>query len=141
MAKFYVATGLSRAKDQNVVRDALVARGHELTYDWSAHGDSPKFESMAVLKDVALAEIEGVLASDVLVVLLPGGGGTHVELGVALSVGKPVIIHSEEPTPFRLGKKTKAFYHHPQVRQVVCSLDALQPLLDAFSQFAGACLC
>ena len=44
--------------------------------------------------DTALAEIAAVREADVLVVLLPGGYGTHVEIGAALALGKPVILHA-----------------------------------------------
>ena len=131
--KFYIATSLSRAQDHNTIRDTLIALGHEITYDWTTHGDKPKFASLSALTHVALVEIEGVATADILVVLLPGGGGTHVELGVALSKGIQVIIHSEDPTLFQLGKQTKAFYHHPLVTQVVTSLAHPEPILEAFS--------
>ena len=136
MVQYYIATGLRRAGDHNVVRDALRRCGHEITYDWSTHGDGPKFESLKRLEEVAVAEIKGVEDADVLVVLLPGGGGTHLEMGVALALGKPVIIHCEDPVIFQLGKQTKAFYHLPLVTQVVTPMNQLRPLLDAFEQCA-----
>ena len=132
MVKFYIATRINRTEDHNSVRDALLVRGHQITYDWTTHKDKPRFESTAALRVVGVAMIKGVEEADVTIVLLPGGGGTHVELGVALSLGKQVLIHSEEAIPFQLGPETKAFYHHPLVTQVISSFKQLQPLLDAF---------
>ena len=62
----------------------------------------------------ALAEIAAVEEADVLIVLLPGGYGTHVEIGVALALGKPVILHAPDQetldTPYPC-----IFHYHPLV--------------------------
>jgi nucleoside 2-deoxyribosyltransferase len=50
---------------------------------------------------IALAELAGVREADVLIVLLPGGYGTHVEIGAALGLGKPVILHAPIAKPWR----------------------------------------
>ena len=131
MAFFYIATSLSRTADHHIVREALFAEGHQITYDWTAHGDSPKYISTQLLRDIAVTEVDAVLKADVLIVLLPGGGGTHVEMGVALAAQKPIIIHSEQEDPFLLGKQTKSFYHHPLVTQVVTPLNQVQPIVKA----------
>jgi nucleoside 2-deoxyribosyltransferase len=50
---------------------------------------------------IALAELAGIREADVLLVLLPGGCGTHVEIGAALALGKPVIIHAPDRATLR----------------------------------------
>lgn len=113
--KFYIATRLERAADHNLVRDQLVEMGHEITYDWTAHGSVQK-EGAARIREVALAETRGVQEADFVVVLLPGGRGTHAELGLALAFGIPVLIHSREEDGFFADDgRTCAFYHHPLV--------------------------
>ena len=138
MARFYIATRLERAADHNRVRDALHAAGHRITYDWTKHG-SVRHVSTEVMADVAGAELRGVYLANFVVVLLPGGRGTHLELGAALAWRRPVVLHAESPlaeASFGLGKDTCAFYHHPLVRHVTGPLDAL---IEAIQQDPRIC--
>jgi hypothetical protein len=68
--KVYIATSLEAAQTQNRVRDALVAAGHTITYDWSVHG-SVQHEGVERIAEVARAEMQGVKDADLVVVLLP----------------------------------------------------------------------
>src|SRR5271170_1584959 len=111
MTSFYIATSLSRAADHNRVRDALVINGYPITYDWTLHG-SVKTSSVQRLAEVAQSETAGVLSAEILIVLLPGGFGTHTELGMALASGKKIILHSTDSDVFTACEKTCAFYHH-----------------------------
>ena len=103
------------------VRDALALQGHEISYDWTLHG-SVKSTSKERLQEVATLELEGVAKADFVVVLLPGGMGTHLELGFAIARGKRIFLHSEDPLLFELGPQTNAFYHHPDVTRLYCPL-------------------
>jgi len=51
-------------------------------------------------------------------VLLPGGYGTHVEIGAALALGKPVILHAPDrktlDSPYPC-----PFHHHPNVKLLI----------------------
>ena len=56
--------------------------------------------------------------------LLPGGRGTHCELGMALAyaecTGAEVFVHAPDGSGFfEFDDRTCAFYHHPLVRRVV----------------------
>lgn len=115
--KFYIATSLLRASDHHLVRDSLTNLGHEISYDWTLHG-SVKSTSKERLCEVALLELGAVAAADFVVVLLPGGGGTHLELGYAIAKGKKVFLHTEDPKLFELGPQTNAFYHHPDLARL-----------------------
>ena len=114
MTTFYIATTLENAIEHNRCRDQLRELEHEITYDWTLRS----YEVSRQLAEVAWSEVAGVLAADYLVVLLPGGIGTHVELGVALGAHIPIYLvagasqlidHRGWPFPF---------YHHAQVTQV-----------------------
>ncbi|MCB1119324.1 MAG: hypothetical protein KDK65_05130 [Chlamydiia bacterium] len=136
--KYYIATSLSRALSHNSVRDGLQTLGHELAYDWTSHG-SVKEVSKERLSSVATAELNGVAAAEFVVVLLPGGFGTHIELGFALALGKQVFLHSEDPAHFELGPQTNAFYHHPEVNRLCCPLADVATIVDtAVKQQRGA---
>lgn len=113
---FYIATSLDNVAQHHAVRDVLVAAGHRLTYDWTEHG-SVQGLGTAVIRGVAVAEYKGVRDADLVVVLGPGGRGTHVELGIAIGLGHPVVIfgwseyYGDVPG-------TCAFYHHPRVLHI-----------------------
>lgn len=111
--RYYIAARIENASAHNQVRDALNARGHEITYDWTSHG-AVWHRGLEEIRRVAALEIKGVLDADFVVALLPGGRGTHVEVGAALGLGRTVFIHSTRPDEhFSAHPDTCAFYHHP----------------------------
>lgn len=128
--KYYIATSLSRMPAHQVVRDTLKVYGHEISYDWTTHG-SVKSISKERLQEVAELELAGISEADFVVVLLPGGGGTHIELGFAIGKGKKVFLHSEDPLAFELGPQTNAFYHHPDIIRLVCPLAEVGAKVDS----------
>ena len=127
---YYIATSLSRMIAHNLVRDALKMFGHEISYDWTLHG-SVKSVSKERLREVSIRELKGVSETDFVVVLLPGGKGTHLELGFAIASGKRVFLHSEDPALFELGPQTSAFYHHPDVSCLSCPLADVAALVHS----------
>lgn len=81
---FYIATAF-KEKDlhRSLTRMLQAAGRHRLTYDWTAHEAYRDADHRA---ELARADLAGVAAADCLVVLLPGGAGTHAELGFALGL-------------------------------------------------------
>lgn len=131
--KVYIATSLERRADHNAVRDALAHMGHALSYDWTAHG--PVWaDGAARIREVAALEMRGVIDADLVIVLLPGGRGTHAELGAALAAGRPVLLHSVDPGPLGAVPETCAFYHHPSVRRIHGPLVHVPILADCVLQ-------
>lgn len=131
--KFYIATSTERMTQHNHVRDALQSLGYTLTYDWTSHG-SVRHTSKVRLQEVAHLETQGILEADFVIVLLPGGKGTHVELGLSIGSKKKVFIHCEDPGMFELGTQVCAFYHHPDAVRFACPIEdvakIVQSLLD-----------
>lgn len=112
--KFYIATRLENHQAHNNLRDALVDQGFEITYDWTTHG--PVWtKGLDRIREVAELERVGVYAADVVIVLMPGGRGTHAELGMAIAYNKPVVIVSDNLDHFVASPETCAFYHNPCV--------------------------
>jgi nucleoside 2-deoxyribosyltransferase len=119
---------VSARKDRNAEADALSAelkkRGWQRTYEWNALDD----ETPEELAKFAIAELDGVSKADVLIVLLPGGFGTHVEIGAALALGKPVILHSPDQktleTPYRC-----PFHYHPKVKILISATPDVDAIL------------
>jgi hypothetical protein len=133
MKNFYIATSFSRAQDHNRIRDLLVKNGYRITYDWTldTKGRATSREKLLAVTD---AEIKGVLAANTVVVLLPGGNGTHAELGIALGAGKKILLHCENGDVFEPGEKACTFYHHPNVTQIVCGIDDKNAFLRAIEK-------
>lgn len=115
---FYIASKLENADNVKVVANVLKARGWKQTYDWTVHG-SVQDSGEEVLTKVAEKEIHGVRESDIVIVLLPGGRGTHAELGAANITGKKVFIHAFDDSYFLQDGNTCAFYWNMNVTRVI----------------------
>lgn len=96
---FYIAASLADRAAAEQLAGALVMRGHAITYLWweqrdlrTIFADASPLQAAAALAARSNAEIESIRRADLLVAILPGGVGTHVEIGVALGMGKPVIL-------------------------------------------------
>ena len=85
----YVASSLDNKDKAARFISRLRELGHNITYDWTTHGRLTDKQQMRI---AAHRELHGVLGADVLVVYMPGGFGTHCEMGIALGAGKRVIL-------------------------------------------------
>jgi nucleoside 2-deoxyribosyltransferase len=124
MPKFYLATKKDRAAQAEELLEALKSRGWERTFTWSGEDKAGAEE----YPEQALAELAGVREADVLIVLLPGGYGTHVEIGAALALGKPIILHAPDEktlnTPYAC-----VFHYHPGVKLLVSEVVDVNAIL------------
>ncbi len=82
------------------------------TYDWTML--PRRGLTAADLAEYAAREREAIERSDLVILLLPGGRGTHVELGMALALGKKVFLCAGDAEAFA-PEDTVAFYHLPGV--------------------------
>jgi nucleoside 2-deoxyribosyltransferase len=126
--KYYIASKLENVDQVRAVKGMLDAAGWHHTYDWTVHG-SVQTCGTERIAEVAKAEARGVMKADVVVVLLPGGRGTHVEIGLALAnlwaCGEcatdediTICLYSLNPEEdFGTAGKTCAFYHYPGVQK------------------------
>ena len=123
MKRFYVASGFSNIPNVRYVAQALEAKGYVNTYDWTqnAFGRDAGPVTPATLRAIGQQEKDAVLSADVVVILLPGGKGTHVELGMAIAQGKRTILHSPDDAT----ETASAFYHLPELEKCSGSLDNL----------------
>jgi nucleoside 2-deoxyribosyltransferase len=114
MPTFYLATRKDRATQAEILLEALKSRGWERTFTWAGEDKAGAKE----YPGIAVAELAGVREADVLIALLPGGYGTHVEIGAALALGKPVILHAPDQkslnTPYPC-----VFHYHPGVKLLI----------------------
>lgn len=134
--KFYIASRLENAETVKRVAMVIKAAGHEQTYDWTQHG-SVQSEGEKRLRQVAESEKNGVMNADFVIVLLPGGRGTHAELGIALGSGKKnIIICAEDESLFLQDERTCAFYWNDAVYRIIGhSDDWLREILERAYRF------
>jgi hypothetical protein len=132
---YYIATRLENHEMHNKIRDLIYEnlKSWDITYDWTVHG-SVKHEGVACISEVCMKEITGVLEADVVIVLLPGGRGTHTELGIAIGEGTPVFILADKKYGFfAQDERTCAFYYAPMVRRIEGDIEDLIKALKEFN--------
>ena len=123
--KFYIASGFTNKDDVRYVSEKLKRKGYIHTYDWTKNVRASTTED---LKKIGLLEKNAILESDFIVILLPAGKGSHIELGIALGQGKKIYLYSpnEEVKDF---EKTTTFYHLPEVEIIIGNIDDLVEIL------------
>ncbi len=129
--RYYVASGLENKDRVRRVIDKIATRGHTISYDWTLHGDV-RGRGEEMLNTVAGNETFVVIDASCVLILLPGGRGTHTELGLALASrsNKRIILWSETGEEFGCDAKTCAFYHHSAVERLHCSFEELLDRID-----------
>ena len=93
--RIYVAGKWERKELTRDVQSYLKKQGHFITHDWTCE-DANGLTGAAYatyVRECAKRDVAGVKESDVLVVLAdPNAYGTMVEMGVAISMGIPVLV-------------------------------------------------
>ena len=130
--KVYVASGLENRCRVIKVIERLKAMGHTIAYDWTAHGDV-RDKGEERMREVSSNEVNGVSSADAVIILLPGGKGTHIELGVSLATrqNKRIMLWSETGCEFGGGNDTCVFYHHPAIERIVCPFEELMERIES----------
>lgn len=121
MMKFYIASSFTNIERVRYASNELKSKGYIHTYDWTQNG---RGASLAELKSVGIEEKHAVIDSDVVIILLPAGKGSHIEMGIAIGTGKKVVLYSIDKSIYDIDL-TSTFYHLPEVERVVGSLDNL----------------
>lgn len=118
--KFYIGSGLKNYKLVNYYAKILKENGLEETYNWvkNIKNDITKKN----LEKYAKEETQAIVNSDIIIILLPAGRGTHVELGMALALNKKIFLCSETNEEFNI-KNTVAFYELPNIIKLVGTAD------------------
>lgn len=108
--RFYVAGKFEHADRVRLVRDELLRRGWELSFDW--------LETAGLsLRQIADAQVTAVRSSRCVVALLDGGRGTHFEMGLAVGARVPLVLWSGNPyVDFGTeSERTVASYHSSEI--------------------------
>lgn len=126
MKKFYVASSLKKFEAVQYVASHLKNHGYIHTYDWTINAGEKEAQPFTLdeLKEIGRKEKNGIVEADFIVVLLPGGKGTHIELGIALGMGKKIFLYSPNDEVTNL-ETTSTFYHLEEVEKCFGTLDEL----------------
>ncbi|UWX97375.1 nucleoside 2-deoxyribosyltransferase [Arthrobacter zhaoxinii] len=118
MKSFYIASSFSNIVNVRYVAQTLEYKGYINTYDWTqnalARDANPV--TLADLRSIGQQEKDAVLSADVVVILLPGGKSTHVELGIAIAQGKRTILYSPNDV-INNPETASTFYHLPELEK------------------------
>ena len=105
--KFYIGSGMKNCDLVNYYSEVLKDSGWYQTYDWVKNvNDDVDVNDM---REYAQLEKQGIVDSDVVIILLPAGRGAHIELGMALALEKKLFLCSTTKEEFSL-ENTVAFY-------------------------------
>lgn len=132
MRTFYIASSFRNIDAVRYVSERLVGRGFIQLYDWTQNAVAHHAETLTVqdLQYIGQKERQAVWDADIVIVVLPGGKGTHVELGLALGRSKRIILYAadgEIDNP----AESSTFYHLPDVEKCQGTLDDLLNLVTA----------
>ena len=132
MEKFYVASSLKNIDAVRYVTNQLIGRGYLHTYDWTKNTNAKKEQTSTLenLREIGEYEMKAVMESDLVIILLPGGKGTHIEMGIALGQRKRIFLYSEEGAINNV-ETTSTFYHLPEVEKCFGTLDSLVAKITA----------
>lgn len=122
--KFYIASSFQNIKQVRELAELLKGKGWKHTYDWT---DNQKVESYARLAEIGKKEMNAVSESDLLIVILPAGKGSHIEMGIALALEKSIYLFSTCKSAYNFDQ-TSTFYHVDGVNRYVGDL-------NSFSQY------
>jgi hypothetical protein len=128
MKNVYFAARYSRRDELIGYRAELDALGIEVTSRWLATEPRIRSEySDDDWRELGLLDQEDVLAAEGLLCFSEpagdgGNGGRHVELGMALALGRRVIV---------VGRREHIFHHLPEVEVVESWPDALRLLAQS----------
>jgi hypothetical protein len=119
MKTFYIGTTIENAKQAQEAAAVLRQAGWKQVYDWTTHGACSPEAARAAAEN----EANGVIYAQINIFLLPGGRGTHTELGIAITsklfdAGKKIYIWGETQDQFIQAGRVCSFYYHPSVKRL-----------------------
>ena len=120
MNRFYIASSLKNSELVNYYSKILEKNGWKHTYNWTKNINDVK--NMENLIENAKLEQNAIINSDIVIVLLPAGRGTHIELGMALALNKKIYLCSNKKDEFNF-ENTVAFYQIPNIIKLVGTPD------------------
>lgn len=127
----YIGSSLKNFEFVRAMYDAFRKEGVFVMYDWTGFGDKGvRTENYLTQADVASLEENGIRTADFVVILLPGGKGTHIELGMALFAGKRVFLVGDT-MQLQDPNSSPVFYNRPLVTKIFLDVRELKALEES----------
>lgn len=127
--RIYIASTLTNAPRVRELRDALAVHNIELTYDWTSHNDGVPYipdSNPEEKQQAALREELAVREAEVVLVVIPGGHGTHFEFGMARALYKPIVWLDDQPIP---PPSRPCFHFFPDLIRVHSNCEAITAIV------------
>ncbi|MCM3402832.1 nucleoside 2-deoxyribosyltransferase [Cytobacillus oceanisediminis] len=128
--KFYIASSFKNIDKVRYVSKKLKDKGFIHTYDWTINEN---VKALKDLKTIGQKEKNAVIEADFVIVLLPAGKGSHIELGIAIGHGKKIYLYSPNNEVDNL-ETTSTFYHLPNIEKCFGTIDELLDIIDIKSK-------
>lgn len=125
---FYIGSRFANIEQVRALRNHLINDGHTHTYDWTINDRATSIED---LRAIGTSEFEAIKASDFVVILLPAGQSSHIELGIALGADVPLFIY-DPANRFDDFETTSTFYHLSHVIQLTGPLEDVPQAITAY---------
>lgn len=120
--KFYIGSSFSNISRVRELAAILKEQGFRQTYDWTSNS---RAEDAKELRSIGEAEFAAVKEADFVVILLPAGKGSHIELGLALGFGKRVYLYAGEDLKEHPAEAS-TFYFLQQVIHLIGTFEELK---------------
>lgn len=118
--KFYIGSGFKNCELVNYYSKKLEENEWENTYNWTKNID--KDITIGDLKEISKLEQKGISDSDVVIILLPAGRGTHIELGMSIALNKKIFLCTSNKEEFSI-ENTVVFYQIPSIIKLIGTAD------------------
>lgn len=118
--KFYIGSGFKNVELVNEFSKKLQNHGWEHTYNWAEN--LKENETIEDLIEYSKLEQKGIEEADVVIIILPAGRGTHIELGMAIALKKKIYLYSSKKEEFDI-ENTVNFYQLPSIEKIVGEID------------------
>ena len=118
--KFYIGSGFKNAELVNEFSKKIQSHGWEHTFNWTKY--ISEYETIEDLIKYSELEQKGIEQADAVIIILPAGRGTHIELGMAIALNKKIYLYSNSKEEFDQ-KNIVAFYQLQSVQKIVGDID------------------
>jgi len=111
--KIYIAAPFEKTEHVKEIHRMFMREGHQISADWTLHKPlKPYDQNPEMCMEYAIEDMDGVLNSDIFVVIATGNSTGHkIELGAAIASrllrGKPKI--------YMVCKRESIFHFHPAI--------------------------
>lgn len=113
--KYYIASSFANKEIVRLTIKSLNNLGFINTYNWTLN---EKADNKLKLKNIGIEELNAVKDADILIAILPGGKGTHIEMGIAIGFNKPVLIAYFNKELISVDNSA-TFYHLDNVKHIL----------------------